>query len=710
MKLTIMAIFTQCDNVQSRFGIVVIIQSYYCHRVIVTEYFSDAPNKDAAMPAHYFRQHKLLTALAVLASALLLAFLLIIIFSESLLRSFTESQGSKWLGREVVVEGDLRVKWHFTHTQIHVEELRLANAPGYTEPDMATIETLDFSFKPLKLLVGKLEFGDISVIKPHLILEKKSLEENNWQFPALSPANAAQETIEPDNRHDFPLIGMLELREGKIIYRDNPKGLFLDLDLDTVIGEGGEKNRVKADRNFTIAGTGSIQDKPFKLEASGESLETLRDSTRDYPLTLRVAMGDTEVVVDGHFRDPIKMTGVDASLKITGDNMANLFYLTAIPLPPTPRYNLAGQLTKKDGIWGYESFDGEVGGSDLSGNLTYDTRGERGFLKANLTSELLDSEDLGGFIGLPPSGEDASPEQKQAAAEKAASPNLIPDVPLTVERLRATDLDVTLHAARIEAPSLPIKGMDVRFDLRNGLLTLDPLKVVLADGTVEGTIEVDAQQDIPPMKMDLILRNLSLGQFFAGTRFAETTDGLLGGKIILAGQGASLAEVLASSNGELVVVMAGGKISLLLMEASDLDIGQALPLFFGKDKSTRIRCGLADFNVVNGLLTSDVVVLDTDDSLLVGNMTINMKDEIINAKLDAKPKDNSLLSLHVPVVVSGRLKEPQVGLDAERTLSRGAAAVALGVLLTPFAAILPFIERGDAENTNCRELISRTIR
>src|SRR5690606_36540581 len=101
------------------------------------------------------------------------------------------------------------------------------------------------------------------------------------------------------------------------------------------------------------------------------------------------------------------------------------------------------------------------------------------------------------------------------------------------------------------------------------------------------------------------------------TRFADTTEGLFGGKVVLTGQGASLAEVLGTSDGELAIVMTNGRISLLLMEASDLDIGQALPLFLGQDKSTRIRCGLADFTVEDGLLTSDVVVLDTDDSLLV---------------------------------------------------------------------------------------------
>lgn len=659
------------------------------------------------MSLTYIRHHKALTAFILFFALLLLALILLIIFSEPLVRSLVETQSSKRLGRELAIDGDLDIHWHLTYTSVHVEKLRLSNAPGYPDDNMATIETLDFTFKPLMLLRGRLEFGDIVLVKPHLILEKKSPEDANWNFPALSPANAATEAVEPDDRHDFPLIGMLELREGQVIFRDHEKKLNLDLALDTVVGEGGKKEDSKKERGFTVTGTGTIQDQPFEVKASGESLQTLRDSTREYPLSLTITMGATEVSVDGTFLDPIKMTGVNAALKISGSNMADLFYLTAIPLPPTPPYTLAGQLSKKDGVWGYQDFKGEVGGSDLSGDLSYDTRGERGFLQANLKSTVLDSKDLGGFIGLPPSGEEATPEQKQAAAEKEASPRLIPDVPLSVERLRATDLDITLNAAKIDAPNLPFDGMDVRFNLRDGLLKLDPLNVVLADGRIEGMIEVDSRQDVPPVKVNLNLRNLSLKQFFANTRFADTTEGSFGGKIALAGQGASLADALASSDGELAIIMAGGKISLLLMEASDLDIGQAVPLFLGKDKSTRIRCGIADFTVEEGLLTSEVVVMDTDDSLLVGNMTIDMEGERINAKLDAKPKDTSLLSLRVPLIVSGRLKQPEVGIDGEKTLTRSATAVALGTLLTPFAAILPFVESGDAKHADCRALIEQ---
>jgi uncharacterized protein involved in outer membrane biogenesis len=175
--------------------------------------------------------------------------------------------------------------------------------------------------------------------------------------------------------------------------------------------------------------------------------------------------------------------------------------------------------------------------------------------------------------------------------------------------------------------------------------------------------------------------------------------------VMLAGSGASLADVLATSNGQLTLIMSGGDISQLLIEASDLDIGQALPLFFGKDKATHINCSVLHFDVKEGMLESEVVVLDTNDSLLVGDANINLKDETIKARLDAKPKDNSLLSLQIPITIKGTLKDPSVGLDKEKTASRSVAAIALGVLISPFASLLAFVEKGEADKTDCRALI-----
>ena len=62
---------------------------------------------------------------------------------------------------------------------------------------------------------------------------------------AMSRKNAAL----ADNRHNFPIIGNLDLTGGHLIYRDDIKGLNLDLKLDSVNGQGGEKNSANGFKN-----------------------------------------------------------------------------------------------------------------------------------------------------------------------------------------------------------------------------------------------------------------------------------------------------------------------------------------------------------------------------------------------------------------------------------------------------------------------------
>lgn len=644
--------------------------------------------------AHLRKRSFVATAVRIFVAGMALfvvSVLCILLFSESMLRALIEVKGSQLLGREISVDGDIKVEWHWRYTHINIENLRLQNAADFSEPDMVRVELIDLYFKPLRLLRGYIDISELTVVAPEIYLERKSVDSANWDFPALAPANPDA----VDNRYEFPIIDQLKITRGHIIFKDNLKGLNLDLQVDSVAANDETVAAANPgfEKGYALSGKGRLQEQDFRIAATGGSLSELRDASVSFPLRLTLAMGETKVLIDGRFRNLIKLEGVDAVLQVEGANLADIFYLTAIPLPPTPNYTFEGKLTKSGAVWAYNDFKGQVGSSDLAGNLSYDLGGARGFLTADLTSNVLDTADLGGFIGLSPEGETAKPTK------------LIPNVPLSRERLLATDFDIRLKAIKVEAPHLPFKGMDVRFTLRDGILKLDPLHLVLADGRVEGSIEIDANPALPPMKMNLKLRQLNITQFFEGTRFESNTKGLFGGKVSLAGEGASLAEVLATSNGDLALIMSGGEISLLLIEAADLDIGQALPLFFGKDKSTRINCGVMNFNVKDGMLTSNVVALDTKDSLLVGNVDIDLKDEVIDARLDAKPKDNSLFSLRIPITITGNLKSPSVGIDKEKTARRGGAAIALGVLLTPFAALLAFVEDGDAPDADCRALI-----
>lgn len=635
-----------------------------------------------------------------------LSFLLILVSASVLTavpaRNFLQKRGSQAIGRELVIN-DINIGWNWSRPRVQMQGIRIANGEGFEEPYMLKIENMDFRIHIWKFLMGNVELDYLHITHPHLTLEKND-RNKNWDFLLFSKESVAVEAITPDNRRDFPVIGNFMITEGIVIYRDRSKDLDVELRLNTAQGVSNENWPMH------ITGKGVLQKQSFTLEAKGGSLEMLRNTGEDFPIHLDMKMGATQVNLEGAFQDPVRLGGVQASLSLKGSNMADLFYLTAIPLPPTPPYALAGTLGKKDKIWSFTGFKGVVGDSDLEGNLSYDRSGERAFLKAELHSQQMDVDDLGGFIGMAPStgrGETAAPEQKQQAAQEAASSRLIPDTPLNVKRLRASDMDVTVYVKKLEAPQVPFKGGNVRFLLREGLLRLDPLYLVLANGVTEGTVVVDGRKDIPHVELDMNFNRLELSRFLKGTRFEEESGGHFGGYISLTGDGFSLADVLAGANGRAVFMMDGGQISLLLMEASDIDIAEAVPLLLGEDKTTRIRCGVTDFRVENGILYSQVIVFDTTDTNLQGKVDINLKAETIDAVLDARPKDPSLLSLQAPITVSGRLKHPQVMLQPVETGLRVAGAAVLGVVLTPLAAIIPFLEPGLGEDSPCHEILQQ---
>lgn len=621
------------------------------------------------------------------------------------LQNVATEKGSKVLGRSLAMK-ELRLIWNWTDPQIKIRGIKIANTEGFKDPDLFAADALDLRIKIWPLLIGQFQISDLRIDTPVLILEKKSEDAKNWDLPIFSNARAVTETVVPEDRHDFPLVGTSSIRNGKIIYRDLTKKI--DLELILALAEGGSG---KGNTDLKITGKGTLQDKVFSLDMTGGSIDELRDSSKTYPLTVNLQMGDTRVDIKGHFKEPIQMTGIDATLSVEGHNMADIFYLTALPLPPTPPYKLQGHLSKVRDVWAYEDFSGKVGDSDLAGSLSYNTAGERGFAKINLNSKLMDMDDLGGFIGLAPSlkkGETSAPEQKVMAAKQAASEKALPDVSLNLDRLRATDLEATLRVDKLHAPGWPINSLDTHIVLKEGVLTFDPVDLGIAGGQINGMLVVDASKDIPSLKSDLVMKKLSLGQFFMNSpEMKDVTSGKFGGRVQLTGQGKSLAKVLGSSDGRVTFVMAGGKISLLIMEAAGIDIAEAAPLLLDQDRSTHIRCAIGDFKVTNGLLRSETFVFDTNDTNVSGTALINLKNEELDIKVSAHPKDPSILSARTPITVKGTLKDPSVGLSPEGLAGRGATAVILGALLTPVAAMIPFIEVGLGEDSDCRGLIQR---
>jgi uncharacterized protein involved in outer membrane biogenesis len=625
-------------------------------------------------------------AAIIISAVLVLAVVATAFIPDSFFRDKLGTAFGNRFGREVTVAGPLEIHWRWGATRVTADKVRITNAAESQDPYMFDIERVDMQLKILPLLIGRVDIAGMTLEKPRIILEKYADGSNNWTFMPASGAATLKEAAVPDNRREMPKIGYTYIRDGQLIYRDMPRKLNLDLKVDIARAYGPE--------TFTFEGKGQLNGRDLDVKGEGGSLDILRKTSADYPLRLEITMGGTKALLDGTFRDPVKLAGLDATLDLKGRDMAELFQLTRIPLPPTPAYSLKGALSKSGEKWCFSDFHGKVGNSDLGGNLVYDTSGDRSKLTGKLQSARLDVEDMGGFFGYVPG--------KPLPAGK-----LLPDVPLDLTKFRATDIDVTLHADKLNAPGWPLSKFDARFDLDRGLLKVDPLGFGVAGGTVNGQVTVNGRDNNPNTDVDLTLKNLGLRQFMNAAKLGDLSSGQFSGRIDLKGNGKTTADVLASSDGRITLTMAGGRISLMVVEAADLDIAELLPVL-GSDKKTDLRCAAGDFGVKDGLLRSRVFVIDTEDTTFKGDASINLRNEKMNIALNPQPKDGSVASLQTDIVVGGTFRNPSFGFDLGKAGVRGGAAVALGAV-NPVAALLALVEPASGDDVNCSRLISNTV-
>src|SRR3546814_10877570 len=62
-------------------------------------------------------------------------------------------------------------------------------------------------------------------------------------------------------------------------------------------------------------------------------------------------------------------------------------------------------------------------------------------------------------------------------------------------------------------------------------------------------------------------------------------------------------------------------------------------------------------------MNSRALAFDTTDTIIVGEGTVNLRDETLDLLLMPRPKDRSLLTQRSPLVVGGPLKDPSFRPD-----------------------------------------------
>jgi len=608
--------------------------------------------------------------------------------------------------------------------RLHVDQLQVAPGGGAEVPHLLDAHQVKLAWRwsdvwrwrsGKVLRVQALEAGTLDA---HLVRGKDGRA--SWQ---LGTPDAATTQPDADPLRSLPRFGLLSVGAGRIAVDDALSQTRLTVEL-----KGGEGDALPDGTRPGYRGTvaGRWKALPMNLTLrTGSALPLLQDAENDAQSgTLRVegSAGAAKLFFDGTASALLGERQLQGQLRLSGPSLARVGAPLAVTLPQTPPFDLRGAIGYDSGVWRLQAERATIGRSQLNGNFSFDTRPTPARLSGRLGGTRLALADLGPSVGATSAG--------AAVASANSGGKVLPQRRFDLPSMRAMDADVQVAIAELDFGSeslAPLKDLQTHVLLQGGVLRLQALKASVAGGQFSGSTSLDANADPARWATDLRftaidvagwVRGLSAGPDkpaapAAGNRAALKAHrdearrggnqpvqayltGALSGRLQATGQGRSTAEILSTLDGQAQMRLTDGTLSHLITELAGVDLAQALGVLIRQDRPLPLRCALLDLQLQDGVVRPRRAVLDNADSTLRLAGQVNLRDETLALQAQVKPKDFSPLSLRVPLVITGTLGAPLVGVDGKRLAGKALGMLALAAVVAPAAALLPLLEAGSS--------------
>ncbi|MET0269693.1 MAG: AsmA family protein [Sphingomonas sp.] len=636
--------------------------------------------------------------LATLVGLLLLAWLILFITKGRFLKPTFERYVSRSAQRDVRVAGDFQLYLDPLDVKFVAEGLTVSNPAWASQKNFFESRRINTRLATIPLIFGKRRVHFVDLVDGHVDAEWDARHvRNTWTFG------------DPDAKGEpfqMPVIERATVSGSTVRYRDPQMVLRADLKIETVQARANGRGAT-IDNAINFAGTGSLRGEVFRLYGAQHSPNALVAGGRNR-FELHARSRPTQIDVAGTLPGATVLEGSDLNVAARGGNIRNLFDLLGVAAPDTRSYRVRSKLTKVGEEWRFTRIVGKYGNSDLNGSMTVSLPNGRVLLVADLNSRLVDMIDIGPFFGYDPQAL-ATRGVTAAVPQTGAAPRMLPDAPLRIESISAFDARVKYRIKDIRQPYVPISNVDLTLDLDHKLLKLSPLTFDIAGGKLASDISINARVPAVVTEYDIRLSPTPLATLFARFGVSKSgTDGSVKARINMKGTGDTVRESLASSNGRIAVVLPRGTFWTQYIQLSEFDVGTFVQKMFQKKlkEPVQVNCGLIGFTVRNGVAAADPILIDTTKNVMSARGGFSFKDESLDLAFRADAKKFSLFSGQSPVGINGHFAAPGYQIVTPELMARGGAGVALGLVASPVAAVLAFVDPGDAKSAACGPILS----
>lgn len=605
--------------------------------------------------------------LTFLVALLVTGYVIVANYPVEDLKRLIEQEAEAVTGRQLAIRGGAEMEVSF-NPSIVLEDVTFADADWAGGGDMVAMKRFEIQVALWPLINGEIAIERFVMVEPAIVLRRNADGRGNWELGPEAEAETRAEVEE--GLTNLPSFESVIFTDARIRFEDATDGSSRTLTLGSLEARGSG-----LEAPIAVSADGTLDGVPFDLAVELASVREMA-SGEPFPVAAEGQLAGASLRLEGRAAAP-DSGGIDVRLWLSGDDLQALGAAFGVAGLPAGAFDLEA-LVQQDGpgVLTLPILKGNLAGTELSASLQVGTAAERPSVSGDLHLGRIELPAVAGGGGSSGGG------------------GLIPDRPLPLELLTLADASLAFTLDELIFGERRIADLVASLALEDGRLQLAPFSFGYRDGKVDGSLVYDAAVEPAQMELTLDARGLDLGEATGGAvtgRFALDLD--------LQGRGASPKALAASLSGRSEFSSGDGRIDSQLLAVASAPLAGALGPLFGGDGQVALTCIVNRFSWSGGLGTSQGTAVDAATFSVIGNGTVNLRDETIDFYVDTWTKDTALIGVAVPVTVTGPLAAPSIAPDPAGT-ALGLAKTA-GLIVFPPAGLAAIIDdRAAAQSGN----------
>jgi len=612
-------------------------------------------------------------------------------------------------GRELTLGGDISLKPGFTPVLV-VKDASFQNASWGSQPNLATIKRFEIKVRLIPLLSRRVEVKRLILIEPEILFERDISGTSNLAFETTKKQDLTKEKDETKAGGDWKLsarsIKELQIEKGRINYIDHELKKTYGATVDTLMATAASST---SPTRLTLKG--AYNDESFEVTGTFCPLIAFSNPDKAWPVNLAVKTEIATLTLDGTVKDPLARLGIELNFTLKGKDLASLKQFSGERLPLGGPFDISGRFADTArNAYSISNLKVIQGENDLSGSVALHVTEHLPKVTAVLVAQKLD---LRPYFEVSP---DTGKTEKDLSKDAGKEDRIFSDHPLPLETLKQADADVKIHAAQVLLPHVPLNSLDMDMVLKDGVLTVKPLKAVLGKGSMDGQLSLQSRGEAASLAMVFKINELDISYLTKGLKSTGGLEGSLDIDIDIRARGTSIAGMMGGLNGTTVLVMGTGRVdnTYINMLGGDLSssLFRLLNPFWQDTQGTAINCFVSGFNIKDGVASTTALALNTEYMVVVGEGEIDLRTERLNLSLKPVPKEGigtrytgklnvSLNALTSPFKLGGTLAHPSLAIDPTQTAITFGKGIGGALLFGPVGIAAALVGSSSDDEDSC---------